>query len=67
MKNFSSETKTYSLRAEARYADDSETGAFSWDLPEEITVPAGQTISFDATLNIDPSEVKRVGIRRVQQ
>ncbi|TMO53508.1 S8 family serine peptidase [Pseudoalteromonas phenolica] len=58
VKNFSSETKTYSLRAEARYADDTETGAFSWDLPEEITVPAGQTISFDATLNIDPSKLK---------
>ncbi|MFY8301092.1 S8 family serine peptidase [Pseudoalteromonas sp. SS15] len=58
VKNFSSEAKTYSLRAEARYADDSETGAFSWDLPEEITVPAGQTISFDATLNIDPMKLK---------
>ncbi|ALO40564.1 S8 family serine peptidase [Pseudoalteromonas phenolica] len=58
VKNFSSEAKTYSLRAEARYADDTETGAFSWDLPEEITVPAGQTISFDATLNIDPSKLK---------
>lgn len=57
VKNFSSEAKTYSLRAEARYADDSETGAFSWDLPEEITVPAGQTISFDASLNIDPAKL----------
>ncbi len=57
VKNFSSEAKTYSLRAEARYEDDSKTGAFSWDLPEEVTVPAGQTVTFDATLNIDPSKL----------
>lgn len=57
LKNFSDEAKTYSLRKEARYANDDETGALSWDYPEEVTVPAGQAIEFDVTITIDPSKL----------
>lgn len=57
LKNFSNEEKTYNLRTEARYENDTATGAVSWDLPESITVPAGQTVEFDVTLTIDPAKL----------
>ena len=57
LRNFSNEEKTYNLRTEARYEDDVETGAISWDQPESVTVPAGQTIEFDVTLTIDPAKL----------
>ncbi|RJE77374.1 peptidase S8 [Pseudoalteromonas sp. MSK9-3] len=57
LKNFSNEEKTYNLRTEARYENDTATDAVSWDLPESITVPAGQTVEFDVTLTIDPAKL----------
>jgi len=55
VKNFSNEDKVYTLSLEQRYADDVERGSFSLDYPDSITVPAGQTMSFDVTATIDPA------------
>lgn len=55
VKNFSNEDQVYTLSLEQRYADDVERGSFSLDYPESITVPAGQTMSFDVTATIDPA------------
>ena len=55
VKNFSNEDKVYTLSLEQRYADDVERGSFSLDYPESITVPAGQTMSFDVTATIEPT------------
>ncbi len=55
VKNFSNEDKVYTLSLEQRYADDVERGSFALDYPESITVPAGQTLSFDVTATIDPA------------
>ncbi|MBQ4845340.1 S8 family serine peptidase [Pseudoalteromonas sp. MMG005] len=57
LKNFSSEAKTYNLRTQARYENDAATGAVSWEMPESVTVPAGQTVEFDVTLTIDPAKL----------
>ncbi|MBQ4863365.1 S8 family serine peptidase [Pseudoalteromonas sp. MMG013] len=57
LKNFSNEAKTYNLRTEARYENDAATGAASWEMPESVTVPAGQTVEFDVTLTIDPAKL----------
>ncbi len=57
VKNFSADAKTYNLRTEARYQNDIDTGAVSWDFPESITVPAGQAINFDITMTVDPSKL----------
>ncbi|NOU53012.1 S8 family serine peptidase [Pseudoalteromonas sp. JBTF-M23] len=57
LKNFSAQERTYNLRTEARYANDAETGAISWNMPESVTVPAGQTVEFDVTLTIDASKL----------
>ncbi|WP_372761927.1 S8 family serine peptidase [Pseudoalteromonas sp.] len=62
VKNFSANAKTYNLRTEARYADDEETGAISWDFPASVTIPAGQTVKFDVTLTIDPSKLPAWGL-----
>nr|WP_228497466.1 S8 family serine peptidase [Shewanella intestini] len=55
VKNFASEEKTYTLMAQQRYTNDIDSGAVSFDLPESITIPAGQTVTFDVTVTIDPS------------
>ncbi len=55
VKNFSNEVKVYSLSLEQRYQNDIERGSFSLEYPETITVPAGQTMSFDVTATIDPA------------
>ncbi|MGX1114206.1 minor extracellular serine protease Vpr [Pseudoalteromonas sp. MBR-15] len=55
VKNFSNEVKVYSLSLEQRYQNDIDRGSFSFDYPETITVPAGQTLSFDVTATIDPT------------
>jgi hypothetical protein len=55
VKNFSNEAKTYTLDLEQRFADDVERGSLSMNYPESITVPAGQTFSFDVVATIDPS------------
>ncbi|MGS0498530.1 S8 family serine peptidase [Pseudoalteromonas mariniglutinosa] len=57
VKNFSTAAKTYKLRTEARYQNDEETGAISWDIPASVTIPAGQTTEFDVTLSVDPSKL----------
>ncbi|CAH9067111.1 hypothetical protein PSECIP111951_03710 [Pseudoalteromonas holothuriae] len=57
LKNFSAQEKTYNLRTEARYANDTETGAISWTIPESVTVPAGQTVEFDVTLAVDATKL----------
>lgn len=55
VKNFSNEDKVYNLSLKQRFANDIERHSFKLDFPETITVPAGQTISFDATATIDPA------------
>ncbi len=55
VKNFSNDVKVYSLSLEQRYQNDIDRGSFSLDYPDTITVPAGQTISFDVTAKIDPA------------
>lgn len=55
VKNFSNEVKVYTLSLEQRYQNDIDRGSFALDYPETITVPAGQTISFDVTATIDPT------------
>jgi len=55
VKNFSNEAKTYTLDLEQRFADDVERGSLSMSYPESITIPAGQTFSFDVVATIDPS------------
>ena len=57
VKNFSSEAKTYALRTEARYQNDEDTGAISWEFPESVTIPAGQSVNFDVTLTVDPTKL----------
>lgn len=57
VKNFSNEAKTYEIALEQRFADDKETGALSMDFPSSITVPAGQTVSFDVVATVDPAKL----------
>ena len=57
VKNFTSEAKTYSLSLEQRFANDIERGALTVSHPDSITVPGGQTVSFDVTFNIDPAKL----------
>lgn len=57
VKNFSDQQKTYNLRTEARYQSDDDTGAVSWDIPNNITIPAGQMITFDVTMHVDPAKL----------
>ncbi|WP_334062114.1 S8 family serine peptidase [Alteromonas genovensis] len=57
VKNFSGETKTYTLADEARFANDAETGALTMEYPSTVTVPAGQTVTFDVVATIDPSKL----------
>lgn len=57
VKNFSNVEQTYTLAFEQRFADDIANGALEMSFPESITVPAGQTISFDVTATIDPSKL----------
>lgn len=55
LKNFSSTEKTYSLSDEARFSDDSATGALSMSYPASVTVGAGQTTTFEVTATFDPT------------
>jgi hypothetical protein len=55
VKNFSSSAQTYTLNFTQRFADDMERGALTFDHPESITVPAGQTYAFDVSLIVDPA------------
>ncbi|MFC3031913.1 S8 family serine peptidase [Pseudoalteromonas fenneropenaei] len=57
VKNFSNDTKTYRLSHDQRFADDAERGALSMNYPESITVGAGQTMTFDVVVTIDPSKL----------
>ena len=57
VKNFSGESKTYTLSDEARFANDAETGALTMEYPSTLTVPAGQTVTFDVVATIDPSKL----------
>lgn len=57
LKNFSAEDQTYALSADPRYQNDVDTGALSMEFPESVTVPAGQTITFDVTATLDMSAV----------
>ncbi|WP_440054656.1 S8 family serine peptidase [Pseudoalteromonas sp. T1lg65] len=57
VKNFSGVAKSYSLRIEARYQDDAQSGALSWQYPAQVNVAAGQTTTFDVTLTIEPSKL----------
>ncbi|WP_125564182.1 S8 family serine peptidase [Pseudoalteromonas rubra] len=62
LKNFSDKHKTYNLRIEARYDNDEDAGALSWEYPEEVTVPAGQTIAFDVSVTVDPAQLPEWGM-----
>ncbi|MEQ3640732.1 MAG: S8 family serine peptidase [Alteromonas sp.] len=57
VKNFSGESKTYTLADEARFANDAETGALTMEYPSTLTVPAGQTVTFDVVATIDPTKL----------
>ncbi|MBE0364732.1 hypothetical protein PULV_a2488 [Pseudoalteromonas ulvae UL12] len=57
IKNFSNDAKTYDLSLEQRFADDVERGALSMTYPASVTVPAGQTVSFDVVATIDPAKL----------
>ncbi|GMM72309.1 S8 family serine peptidase [Alteromonas gracilis] len=57
VKNFSSEPKTYSLSDQARFENDAATEALTMDYPASVTVPAGQTVTFDVTATIDPAKL----------
>ncbi|WP_299492481.1 S8 family serine peptidase [uncultured Shewanella sp.] len=57
IKNFATENKTYSLNVNQRFKNDLESTALTFDLPESITVPAGQIIEFDVTATLDPSKL----------
>lgn len=62
LKNFSDTPKTYNLRIEARYENDVDMDALSWEYPEEVTVPAGQTIAFDVSVTVDPAKLPEWGM-----
>lgn len=53
--NHSDEDRMYELSIDARYANDEETGALSWDYPSELKVPANSSVEFDVTVTIDPA------------
>ncbi|KPH94456.1 serine protease [Pseudoalteromonas porphyrae] len=55
VKNFSNVDKVYTLSLEQRYANDVERNSLTMQYPATITVPAGQTMSFDVMAKIDPS------------
>ncbi|PRO69264.1 S8 family serine peptidase [Alteromonas gracilis] len=57
VKNFSSEPKTYSLSDQARFENDAATEALTMEYPASVTVPAGQTVTFDVTATIDPAKL----------
>ncbi|MBU2394725.1 MAG: S8 family serine peptidase, partial [Gammaproteobacteria bacterium] len=57
LKNFGTEPKTYSLSIQDRFANDTETGALSWVIPETVTVAPGQSTKFDVTVTIDPTKL----------
>ncbi|WP_405630389.1 S8 family serine peptidase [Pseudoalteromonas sp. Ld20] len=57
VKNFSNKAKTYNLRTEARYTNDEDSGAISWDIPASVTIVPGQVSKFDVTLTVDPSKL----------
>ncbi|RZM69937.1 peptidase S8 [Pseudoalteromonas rubra] len=66
LKNFSDAPRTYKLRTEARYKNDEDAGALSWEFPEEVTVPAGQTIAFDVSVTVDPAKLPAWGMTNPQ-
>jgi subtilisin family serine protease len=55
--NHSDEDRMYELSMNARYANDAETGALSWDFPSELKVPAGESVEFEVTVTIDPARL----------
>ncbi len=57
VKNFSTEEKTYNLAVDQRFENDAESAAVSFELPESVTVAAGQTTDFDVTVTIDPTKL----------
>nr|WP_303648609.1 S8 family serine peptidase [Shewanella metallivivens] len=57
VKNFSTEAKTYTLMAEQRFQNDIDSEAVTFDMPESIQIPAGQTKTFDVTVTIDPTNL----------
>ena len=57
VKNFSTEEKTYNLAVDQRFENDATSEAVSFELPESVTVAAGQTADFDVTVTIDPTKL----------
>ncbi len=58
LKNFSGQARTYSLTVQDRFANDTATGALSWNMPASVVVGAGQTVQFDITLTVDPTKLQ---------
>lgn len=59
LKNFGTEKKAYALRIEDRFANDTKTGALTWDIPSDVTVAAGQTKTFDVSVTVDPTKLHK--------
>ena len=57
VKNFSAEEKTYTLAAKQRFENDETSAAVSFEMPETVTIAAGQTADFDVTVTIDPTKL----------
>jgi hypothetical protein len=55
--NHSNEERIYELSMNARYDNDAETGALSWEYPSELKVPANSSVEFDVTVTIDPARL----------
>ncbi len=63
LKNFSSTARTYNLRIKDRFAEDTATGALSWNIPASVTVPASQSTTFEVSLTVDPSKLPAFGLQ----
>lgn len=66
VKNFSSEAQQYSLSVADRFANDTETGAVSFEYPANITIAPGATTEFDVTITIDGSKLHDWGLTQDQ-
>jgi minor extracellular serine protease Vpr len=57
LKNFSAQARSYTLTVQDRFANDTATGALSWDMPQTVQVGAGQTVQFNVKLTVDPTKL----------
>ncbi|MBM7070796.1 S8 family serine peptidase [Shewanella sp. 202IG2-18] len=57
VKNYSDSDQTYTLNPRPRFADDADTGALTFTLPDSVIIPAGESIEVEVTAHIDPSKL----------